>query len=343
MADLDLELISTPGSPVVVRPAGGLGARSGLDWLTSNRDQLSSLLLEHGALYLSGLGIGSREEFGAARDALFDSPAAYREKATPRTDFGNSVFSSTDLPPAQSIRQHNENSYTLTFPGKLLFGCLVAPASGGATTVSDVRAVLGDIPPEIRAKAARLGWQLRRCYHDIVGLPWSTAFGTTDRRVVEQYCDDNGIRAIWQGDALTTVQFRHAIVAHPVTGEQVWFNHAAFWSRWSLETEVREVLEMEFGENGLPFDTAFGDATPFTAEEIEAVNAAYDRHTRRHSWAPGDLLLVDNVLSSHGREAFTGERSIVVAMGDPISLIECVDPAAGWAPAGAAPIGASHD
>lgn len=41
---------------------------------------------------------------------------------------------------------HNENSYTLTFPGLLMFACLVAPAEGGATPVADCRRVLAELP-----------------------------------------------------------------------------------------------------------------------------------------------------------------------------------------------------
>jgi hypothetical protein len=108
-----------------------------------------------------------------------------------------------------------------------------------------------------------------------------------------------------------------------VTGEQAWFNHVAFWNKWTLDEEVREVLEETFGEDGLPFGTYFGDGTALTEEEARTLNDAYDEVTMRESWQPGDLMLVDNILCAHGRESFRGNRKIVVSMGDPLPLSDC--------------------
>ncbi|MEU8663110.1 TauD/TfdA family dioxygenase, partial [Actinoplanes philippinensis] len=271
--------------------------------------------------------------FAMIRDTLLTERAAYKEKATPRSAFGDDVFSSTDLPPAQPINLHNENSYTLDFPGVLLFGCVKAPAQGGATTVADMRTVLATIPPELATRFDAVGWLLNRSYHDTVGLPWTTTFGTSDRAVVERYCADNLVGCEWVGESgLRTSQRRSAVISHPVTGERVWFNHAAFWSRWSLDEEILEVLVDTYGEDSLPFDTAFGDGAPLDQDQVHALNQAYQDATRREPWQTGDIMLVDNILSAHGRDAFRGERSILVAMGEPVSLSECsptVEPATG--------------
>ena len=305
-------------------PTADLAAAAGhiVDWVAGHRAALDAALAEYGALYLAGAGITDRAEFAAIRDVLFDTPAGYKEKATPRSDFGAGVFSSTDLPPSQEIRQHNENSYTLTFPGKLLFGCLTAPATGGATTVADVREVMRTLPRPIADRMADVGWLLSRNYHDAFGLPWRTAFGTDDRADVEAYCAANAIGCEWTDGSLHTRQLRPGILRHPGTGQTVWFNHAAFWSEWTLDVEIREVLVAEVGDQ-LPFMTSYGDGTELTEPEVGEINAAYERATQRRPWQAGDLLLVDNVLSSHGRDAFTGSRDIVLAMGDPTALTHC--------------------
>jgi alpha-ketoglutarate-dependent taurine dioxygenase len=294
-----------------------------VDWLSEHRRAIDAALTEHGALYFAHAGIRDRADFAALRDILFDRLAAYREKATPRTDFGADVFSSTDLPPAQEIRQHNENSYTLVFPGKLLFGCLTAPESGGATTVADVRSVLTALPIPIVDRMAEAGWRLTRNYHELVGLPWRTAFGTERRSDVEDYCTANAVDCSWTHDSLHTEQVRPGIIRHPCTDQPVWFNHASFWSEWALEPEIREVLVTEFGRSGLPFATSYGDGADLIEAEVADINTAYDRATRRRPWARGDLLLVDNLLSSHGRDPFVGARDIVVAMGEPVALADC--------------------
>ncbi|MFJ7197785.1 MULTISPECIES: TauD/TfdA family dioxygenase [unclassified Streptomyces] len=310
-----------PGKPPVLRTPRLAGQASARAWVVEHTEAIRTELLRHGHLLIRGLPIERQEHFADLRDVLVRQRAAYREKATPRSDFGADVYSSTDLPPVQPIRQHNENSYTLDFPGLLLFCCLDAPDTGGATTVADVRQVLKALPAGLVERFRATGWLLNRNYHAHAGLPWQTAFSTDEREDVAEYCERNLIGHSWQGEAgLRTVQRRSALVRHPRTHEEVWFNHAAFWSRWSLDKDIRDVMEMTFGTDGLPFDTAFGDGSALTAQDVDALNEAYDSATRRESWQPGDLMLVDNILSAHGRDAYRGSRRILVAMGEPVAL-----------------------
>ncbi|MFI1973236.1 hypothetical protein BLA24_06075 [Streptomyces cinnamoneus] len=294
-------------------------------WLASVESELRSALHEHGAVYLRGLPLTGVEDFARVRDVLLPRRTPYREKATPRSSFGNDVYSSTDLPPAQAIRMHNENSYTLTFPGLLMFACLTAPEEGGATPVADVREVLRRVPAELVARMRAMGWVLKRHYSEHISVSWQNAFATERHSDVEKYCADNLIGWEWSDDGdLKTSQLRPGIIRHPKTGAEVWFNHLAFWSSWSLDEELRETLVDEFGADGLPFETGFGDDLPFTRQELDSINAAYEAATVRRAWQVGDLMLVDNILTSHGRDPFRGDRKIVVAMGDPVELIDCL-------------------
>jgi alpha-ketoglutarate-dependent taurine dioxygenase len=320
--DLPIELCA--GKPPVVYTPAGLDHAAALAWLGANRVAIRTELLHHGAVLLRGLPVRAPQQFAEIRDLIVSRRASYREKATPRSDYGADVYSSTDLPPMQAIRLHNENSYTLEFPGMLLFCCLAAPDEGGATTVADVRRILAELPADLVGRFRRHGWLLTRNYHSHVGLPWQTTFGTESRAEVEAYCERNLIGCTWTGDSgLRTVQRRSAIVRHPITGEETWFNHAAFWSRWSLDEEVLDVLQTTYGEDGLPFDTAYGDGAELTQDDVDVLNAAYERATMRDSWRPGDVMLVDNILAAHGRDAFRGDRTILVAMGEPVTLSSC--------------------
>ncbi|MFI2010025.1 TauD/TfdA family dioxygenase [Streptomyces jumonjinensis] len=327
-----LPVDTAPGKPPVVLAPGRGGVTAASDWLAARRAEVRTELLRRGHLLIRGLPLTDAASFAALRDVLVDERAAYQEKATPRSDYGFGVYSSTDLPAVQPIRLHNENSYTLDFPGLLLFGCVEAPEEGGATTVADVREVLRALPDDLVTRFRTTGWLLTRNYYREAGLPWTTSFATDRRDEVEAYCASRLTGCAWTGrNGLRTVQRRSAVVTHPVTGEEVWFNHAAFWSRWSLEEEVRDVLETTFGADGMPFDTAYGDGAALSEQEIRVINAAYDAATRRERWQPGDLLLVDNILSAHGRDAFRGQREILVAMGEPVPLSACaptVEPAA---------------
>jgi alpha-ketoglutarate-dependent taurine dioxygenase len=322
----------SPGEPATTEVAGIDDLAAASAWLRTARPMLYAAMHEHGAVFVRGLPIRSVADFGHVRDTMMPTRTPYREKATPRSDFGNGVFSSTDLPASQAIRMHNENSYTVTFPGLLMFSCLIAPGDGGATPVADCRKVLRSLPPAIVARMRETGWLLNRSYSEHISTDWQTAFGTADRAQVERYCAQNLIACRWQADGhLRTSQLRPGIITHPVTGEPVWFNHLAFWNEHALDEELRETLIDELGPDDLPFGTSFGDGTGLSAGEFAEIDAAYEAATVRKRWQPGDLLLVDNILAAHGRDPFRGDRKIVVAMGEPVDVMACrptVQPAA---------------
>ncbi|MDI5963343.1 TauD/TfdA family dioxygenase [Streptantibioticus silvisoli] len=319
-----IDPVREPGKPVVVHTPAFTGMDEAVAWLTAQRAAIQAELHRSGAVLLRGVPVGDAAGFAQARDALIRQRAGYKEKATPRTDFGEGVFSSTDLPAIQPIRLHNENSYTLDFPGVLLFGCITAPREGGATTVGDMRQALRLLPPELVERFARAGWLLVRNYSELAGLPWYKTFATEDRSVAEAYCRDNTVGYDWlDDDSMRTRQRRSAIVTHPVTGERSWFNHFAFWNSRTLDADVREVLEETYGQDGLPFNTYLGDGSSLTDAEVDAVNAVYDQVTVRETWQSGDLMLVDNILCAHGRESYKGDRKVLVAMGEPVALADC--------------------
>ncbi|MFJ7276864.1 TauD/TfdA family dioxygenase [Kitasatospora sp. NPDC098663] len=293
-------------------------------WLRENETELTEALHRHGTIFLRGLPVASTEDVAAVRDVLIPERTPYREKATPRSDYGNGVFSSTDLPSPQPIRMHNENSYTLTFPGRLLFACLTAPEEGGATPTADCRQVLDHLPAHLVERMRTSGWTLTRNYSDYVSLGWRTAFATEDRAEVEAYCRENGITWEWLPDGnLRTGQLRPGTIHHPATGEEVWFNHLAFWSEWSLDPDIREAMTDEFGPDGFPFNTGFGDGEPLERADVDALNEAYHAATVRERWQVGDVMLVDNVLCAHGRDPYRGDRRIAVAMGQPLDVLDC--------------------
>jgi hypothetical protein len=85
---------------------------------------------------------------------------------------------------------------------------------------------------------------------------------------------------------------------------------------------VREYLVDVYGEDGLPFNTRFGNGDPIGADVVQAINGAYEANTVRERWQAGDLLLVDNVRTAHGREPYEGPRDLVVAMADAVRLAD---------------------
>jgi alpha-ketoglutarate-dependent taurine dioxygenase len=285
-------------------------------WAAEQRDALRTLVDQHGSLLVRGLGLRDAAGTAAVFRELGNLMTEMEAFAT-RRRHAPGVYSSSKWPPNQPMCVHHELSYTLAPPGLMLFACLVAPTRGGATPVADSPAALQALPPELVERFERTGWLLVRNYNDDIGASLAESFGTDDRQAVETYCRANEIEFEWQpGGGLRTWQRRGAIVRHPRTGKRCWFNQAAFLSQWTMDPEVRDYLVEIYGEDGLPFNTRFGNGDPIDAGTVQTINEAYEANTVREPWQAGDLLLVDNIRTAHGRDPFEGPREILVATAD---------------------------
>ncbi|WP_164764801.1 TauD/TfdA family dioxygenase [Streptomyces lydicus] len=315
------ELEREPGKPPLLR-AGATD--SAAHWAAERRDALRAVVAEHGAVLVRGLGMSDPAQVGAVLQGLDGAPLSEREAFAARQTYSEGVYSSSKWPPSQPMCMHHELSYTLEFPGLMLFACLSAPTSGGTTAVADSAAVLDALPPALTERFEREGWLLTRSYHPEIGATLDQAFGTGDRDAVERYCRAHAIEFTWQPDGgLRTRQRRSAVVRHPVSGRRCWFNQIAFLNAWTMAPEVRDYLIDEYGPDGLPFNTHYGNGDPLAEDVVQLLNEVYEVHTARRPWEAGDLLLVDNVRTAHSREPFEGPRDVVVALADPVRLADC--------------------
>jgi alpha-ketoglutarate-dependent taurine dioxygenase len=317
LLDVDLQR----GRPPVLG-VGAAGDAAG--WATEHRDALRAVVAEHGSVLVRGLGLRGSIEVGAVFGRLANGLMTERESFAPRRSDGEGVYSATAWPPNQQMCMHHEQSYALEFPGLMIFACLVAPEVGGATPVADAAAVLEALPPQLVERFEQHGWLLTRTYNDEIGASWAEAFGTDEPGAVESYCRTHAIDFQWQPDGgLRTRQRRRAVVRHPVTGQRCWFNQIAFLNEWTLAPEVREYLVDVYGEDGLPFTTRYGDGSPIGEDVVALLNDVYAATTVHEPWQDGDLLLVDNIRTAHGRQPFEGPREVLVGMADPVRLTDC--------------------
>lgn len=317
-SSLDVEV--RPGKPPILQvDARGIASL----WAAEHRDALRAAVVEHGALLVRGLGLREVEEVGAVFRQL-GSPMIEREAFATRQRYADGLYSSSKWPPSQPMCMHHELSYALEFPSLMLFACLTAPTEGGTTPVADETAVLQALPAELVERFERVGWLLIRNYNDEIGASIAEAFGSDDRHAVESYCRAKAIRFEWQqGGALRTWQRRSAVVRHPRTGQRCWFNQAAFLNEWTIDPEVREYLVDVYGEDGLPFNTRFGNGDPIGPDIVQSINEVYTANTVGDRWQAGDMMLVDNIRTAHARERFEGPRDVLVGMADAVNVADC--------------------
>ena len=294
-----------------------------IEWAAGNRALVARHLLAHAGLLLRGFGVDSEEAFRRLLDALGLRLMRYAEGATPRTQLPGLVYTSTEYPPDQRIALHNELTYVTRWPGRILFCCAEPAESGGQTPIADARRVLGRLSPALVGEFRRRGWMLVRNFGEGLSLPWRRSFHAETREEVEGYCRGARVEWEWVGEGgLRTRQVRPAVVRHPGTGEEVWFNHVAFWHESSLEAGVRAALRRVFAEEELPYNTYYGDGGRIPEEVVEEIREAYRAEAVEFVWERGDVLVLDNMLAAHGRREFGGRRRVLAAMGDEVRVEE---------------------
>jgi alpha-ketoglutarate-dependent taurine dioxygenase len=285
------------------------------DWVAANRAVVEAALLRHGALLLRGFASTDVRGFEAFVEVSAGPLREYDNRSTPRSRVSGRVFTSTEYPADQAIPQHNEMSYTDAWPRRLCFGCLVPPAMGGETPIADSARVFARIPPQVRDRFEKHGVLYVRNYGHGLDLPWQDVFQTEDPVSVDRFCAEHGILVEWfPGGRLRTSQIAQATAVHPSTGEVVWFNQAHLFHVSALPADIGSELMAQFAPEDLPRNALFGDGAAIDAEALEMVRAAYAAEEIVFTWEEGDLLLLDNILMSHGRRPFSGTRRIVVGM-----------------------------
>lgn len=302
-----------PKSILRVSPKADLNV---FDWITENKQMLEDCLIKFGGVLLRGFGIYSLSEFNRAVQILSPSLLDYVYRSTPRTKLGGKVYTATEYPANKKIPMHNENSYSRSWPDKIFFFSVVVAASGGETPLADSRRVYQKIDKSVRSKFEAKGVCYVRNYHSGIDLSWQEVFQTTEKEVVNQYCRNNGIEYEWSkgGSELVTRQTCKASIRHPSSKEVVWFNQAHLFHVSALDEKESALLFRELGKENIPRNSFYGDGEPIEAEVLDHIRDIYDNEKIKFLWERGDLLLLDNVLTAHGRESYTGERKVAVAM-----------------------------
>ncbi|MGL1446921.1 TauD/TfdA family dioxygenase, partial [Vibrio parahaemolyticus] len=75
-----------------------------------------------------------------------------------------------------------------------------------------------------------------------------------------------------------------------------------------LEPAVREALLEAVDPEDLPRNVVYGDGAPIEDAVLDEIRGVYRDVTFSFPWAQGDVLLLDNMLTAHGRAPFSGPR-----------------------------------
>jgi alpha-ketoglutarate-dependent taurine dioxygenase len=316
---------SEGGLPLVVSAPA---AREDLAAFAGDRSAwIDEKLVEHGAVLFRGFGVRTPEQFEAVAARLCGELFEENGEHTPVL-VGGHVQTPVFYPPERQLLWHNENSFNATWPRRLVFCCVDPADEGGETPLVDGREVYRRLDPALRARFEDKQVMYVRMHQPGLGLTWQQVYGTDDRAEVERRCAEEGFGFSWlDGDRLRTTCVRPAVIAHPDSGEPCWFTQAQHWHPSCLDEPTLAALRAAYGD-GLPRDCRYGDGSPIADEDMAAILAVYRELEVAFPWREGDVLVVDNVATAHGRNPYRGSRRLLVALGDPTPFHSAVATAA---------------
>jgi hypothetical protein len=291
-------------------------------WAADNRAFLVQSLYAHGAVLFRGFGLATAEDFERVASAIV--PELFGEYGDlPREGASSRVYGSTPYPADKSILFHNESSHLPRWPLKQFFFCVKAADTGGETPILDCREVARVLDRKIFDRFADKGLVYVRNFCEGIDVPWQDFFKTTDKAVVEKKCREDGMECEWvKGRQLRIKQRGRAVAKHPVTGDTVFFNQVQLHHPYCLDPATRKSLVALFKEEGLPRNVYYGDGTRIDDATMAELDKLYWKTAKAFPWKSGDIIMLDNMLVAHARKPFTGQRKIVVAMGEMVNAVD---------------------
>jgi alpha-ketoglutarate-dependent taurine dioxygenase len=284
-------------------------------WIAENRRQLCDRAALHGAILFRAFPLTGAEEFDRFI-AAFDLPNfpyedslsnAVRVIKTPR------VFTANEAPPTVTIFLHHEMAQTPVYPGKLFFFCEHPADTGGATPLcrSDVlwdrlRAECPRFARDCESKGLKYS-NVMPSQNDLtsgMGRSWQSTLRASTPEQAEDRLKALGYSWTWLDDgclrATTPVL---PAVRRLADGRTSFFNQLiAAFQGWKDE------------RNDPSKAITFGDGTPLDRDAVNVATRLGEELSFNVPWQRGDVALVDNFVTMHGRRAFTGTRKVLASL-----------------------------
>jgi alpha-ketoglutarate-dependent taurine dioxygenase len=282
------------------------------EWLKNNKEQVREQLYKSGAVLLRGFNMEIANSFREVVNSYGKEVIEYDLGAARRTKEIDNIYLSTHHPAGEDLEMHNEMSYAANWPTEIMLYCDIPATEGGETPLCDGRKIWSMLKEETRNKFERLSIMYVRQLGGLFGgLTWQKVFQTDDRSIAEEKCRETNMEFEWMDNDVFRMKWvKPAVISHPGTNEVAWFNHSFFFNSFMLNPDIRQTMKVE----DIPFYSYYGDGSEIEQEVLQELDAAFKSTKASFIWEKGDMLLVDNILLSHGRNSFKGDRKVLVAM-----------------------------
>lgn len=273
-----------------------------------------------GGIVLKNTGITSPEHFSLFCNHLKLEPMRYIGGDAPRYIVSESVYVANTLPSNVEISVHSEKAYSSYFPRVIVFYCQKVASKGGRTILVDGRKVFSSMLPsvlhELQSRELIFGQNLPNRHGR--GKSWQETFETDNPKDVESYLTQIGAWFEWLPDSSLRVEEKlPPIIRHDRTKEAALIAPLTRWHSSHLNPTEREFLLSNVGEIGLYHYCLFGDRTTIADGLVHNIRRLHQENSVYFEWEQGSILMLDNTITLHGREAYEGDRQVYVSMLDP--------------------------
>nr|WP_283809620.1 TauD/TfdA family dioxygenase [Bradyrhizobium manausense] len=276
---------------------------------------VKELLVQRGFALLRNTGVIDAESFSSTIAELGIATAVHYGDLPDEGWPG--VFRTTQYPPSESIFFHSEASHMARAPRLIAFGCIQPALAGGATPLSDNFLALSTLRPEISRALQSEGLCYERAFIPGLDVLWQNFFRTDDRAKAMERGIAEGLTLQWDNDdVLCTVSRRPATLSR-ANGQSCLFQQIALHHPVFLDPDLRTEMADICGGR-MPRNVTLGSGAPLPDSWAIAIHDSQCRAAFTFSWESGDVLIVDNVRTSHARAPFVGPRHHIV-MVSPLS------------------------
>lgn len=196
---------------------------------------------------------------------------------------------------------HHEGACSSTRPTRLWFGCTDVAGPGAHLAIADGRDIFRRLPTEIQRRWAERGVMYVRYLGDGLDLPWPRVFGTSDWSQVEARCRRLGIDWEWKnGGVLLLSKVCTPMVSHPSTLDRVWFSDVHLCHPGAIETRRGVSMLKPPTVPGASLQVYHADGSAIRRSDLALIKAAFEASRVVIEWEPGDVLMLDNLLTAHG-------------------------------------------
>jgi hypothetical protein len=309
-----------------------------LQWVREHSQSLAQDVRHYGGVLLRGLpSVNSAAAFESVLAACEFELADYVGGTSPRRVVSGKVMTATEVPPDYSIPMHQEMSYSDDAPEKIAFFCMQPASVAGQTTVGDMRKITKEIDARVlecfkNSSGIALHRNLPRPDQvDVrpgVPKPWTEVFATQDENVAQASAISKGWSLNWLDDGSMNLRqtVRSPFKCDPDSGVDLWYNQihifapaaALMWAEHDGRNALAQRIRQALVESPHLVDRfVFADGAEIDASDALHIYEVIKAHERPHNWQAGDVLILDNLRTVHGRRSFQGERSVLTALINP--------------------------